>query len=78
MFVDLHGKTIHNAWKIFNNAIVDAHFKGARSIVVVTGKGQMQTEFDSWCSNHPKVSGYELRKDGGSYLVKLLKRKRLT
>lgn len=74
MKIDLHGYTIHDAWKEFNTAIDRAYFDGRRSVVVVTGQGLMMREFPTWAHNHTKVREVKQHpKNPGSFSVKLKK-----
>ena len=45
MYIDLHGKSVHDGWQLFKNAVSDCYFKDCRSMIVVTGKGKMKEEF---------------------------------
>lgn len=55
MRLDLHGYTIHDAWRIFNSRVTDAYYAKAKTIVVVTGQGAIMHEFTAWCAQHPHV-----------------------
>ena len=48
MKLDLHGYTVHDAWQKYQNFISSVD---AKSVVVVTGQGQIEQEFLRW--NHP-------------------------
>lgn len=76
MKLDFHGYTIHTAWKEFNAAIDEAYYANQRSVVVVTGQGQMMREFENWCRNNPKIREVTQHKHNpGSWSVKLRKKK---
>ena len=55
MVIDLHGIRIHEGWNIFKNAISDAYYQDRKSIKVITGKGQMLSEFESWCNSNQHI-----------------------
>ncbi len=74
MVVDLHGIRIHEGWNIFKHAVSDAYYQNRKSIKVITGKGQMLTEFRDWCRSEHLIRDVELNLDGGSFTVKLKKR----
>jgi hypothetical protein len=50
MKLDLHGYTVHQAWTVYQNFINEIN---AKSLVVITGQGQINKEFMSW--NHPST-----------------------
>jgi DNA-nicking Smr family endonuclease len=75
MYIDLHGKSVHDGWQLFKNAVSDCYFKDCRSMIVVTGKGKMKEEFSVWCFNHSFIREHKLRRDGGSFIVKVKKKK---
>lgn len=74
MVIDLHGIRIHEGWNIFKNAISDAYYQDRKSIKVITGKGQMLSEFESWCNSNQHIREINMNLDGGSFTVKLKKR----
>lgn len=74
MVVDLHGIKIHEGWNIFKGAISDAYYQNRKSIKIITGKGQMLSEFRDWCRSEQFIREVELNSDGGSFTVKLKKR----
>jgi len=75
--IDLHGYTIHEAWKTFNTAIDQAYWAGRRTVVVVTGQGAMMQEFETWARNHTRVREVtQHQHNPGSWSVKLKKFKK--
>ncbi len=46
--LDLHGYTVHQAWTVYQRFINEVN---AKSVVVITGQGQIEREFMQW--NHP-------------------------
>jgi DNA-nicking Smr family endonuclease len=72
--LDLHGFTIHAAWREFNRYVTDAYFAGVRSVVVVTGHGQIGDEIVAWSHNHERVRGCErMNPNTGAYRIHLVK-----
>jgi DNA-nicking Smr family endonuclease len=55
MKIDLHGYTTHDGWREFRIRVEQCYFNGVRSIVVVTGHGQMQREIKIWCHRNKYV-----------------------
>jgi len=76
MSLDLHGYTVHNAWKIFNERIEQCYYKGQKKIVVITGHGQIGDELIAWVHNNPLTEHCErLDPNKGAYTVKIKKKK---
>lgn len=54
--IDLHGMTASKAFKVFEQAILDAYEKGNRVLLIITGKGNnssarhsvLKHEFENW------------------------------
>lgn len=75
MRIDLHGYTIHEAWKSFNNAITEAYFQGEKKVIVITGQGAMMREIMTWAHNHPRIRECtQTPYNPGSFSIKLKKR----
>lgn len=51
--LDLHGKTVHGAWKEYRTVTEDCYNRRIKKIVVVIGHGLMSTEFQGWVSADP-------------------------
>ena len=76
MSLDLHGYTIHEAWKRFRQYTHGAYLDGKKSIVVITGHGAMQGEFQGWCEADPYVtSAKRMDPNAGAFTVKIKKKK---
>lgn len=74
MRIDLHGQTIHAAWRIFNTCITDAYYNKHSTIVVITGQGAIMHEFGAWCAQHPHVKTWtNSPQNPGSYKLSLKK-----
>ena len=43
--LDLHGYTIHVAWKEFNSHITDCYHQKLKTTVVITGQGEIAKNF---------------------------------
>ncbi len=76
MTIDLHGLTVHAAWRVFNSRITDAYYAGHKTCRVITGYGTIQSELNIWAYNHTKVSSCtQQNPNKGSFVLKLKKRK---
>lgn len=72
--IDLHGYTVHAAWKKFNSFVTDAYFHGHKSIVVITGHGQIGSEIIAWCHHHERVKSCErMNPNTGAYRITIVK-----
>ena len=54
--LDLHGYTVHEAWKKFNQHLDDCYFACRKKTVVVTGHGQIGNELVAWVHNHARAA----------------------
>ena len=76
MSLDLHGYTIHNAWKVFNEHVEQCYYKGQKKTVVITGHGQIGNELIAWVHNNQFTEHCErLDPNKGAYTVKIKKKK---
>ena len=74
--LDLHGYTVHEAWKKFNHHLDDCYFKCMKKTIVITGHGQISTEIQTWTHNHPRAEyAQRLDPNTGAYIIKLVKNK---
>lgn len=55
MKLDLHGYTVHDAWKKFNTFISHANSSGCKKVTVITGHGTISFEIMKWCENIPYI-----------------------
>jgi DNA-nicking Smr family endonuclease len=77
--IDLHGYTVHAAWRKFNSFVTDAYFHGHRSIVVITGHGQIGSELIAWCHQHERVQSCQrMNPNTGAYRVTIVKQPKKT
>lgn len=74
MQLDLHGLTVHTAWKQTNNFITESYFSGHKEVIIICGHGLIKNEIETWFKLHPKVKSYVSLRNGGSYKLKLAKR----
>lgn len=76
MRLDLHGYTVHNAWKEWKSAVEQAWWYDAKTIIVITGHGKIAQELPKWCTANPYVRTCELNSPNtGAYKLTLWKRK---
>lgn len=64
MKLDLHGYTIHDAWKEYRKTTQEQYWKERKYIIVITGIGQMNTQFHHWVTNDLYATKYEKMNDG--------------
>jgi len=50
--IDLHGFTVHQAWKVFCDNIDRAKLNNKKMLVFITGRGQIESEFQGWISGN--------------------------
>ena len=75
MATDLHGMTIHNAWKEYRRATSDCYVKGVKKIVIITGHGIMAKEFLGWVDADPHAKNCERQNPNtGAWTVHLHKK----
>lgn len=74
MKLDLHGYTIHEAWKVFKTHMTECYLKGVKKTVIVTGHGAIQRELPMWCSSNPYTKQVTVKdKNPGAFTVKIKK-----
>lgn len=64
MSVDLHGYSVHDAWKEYRRITQECYWKNIKYIVIITGIGAMNTEFFHWSNSDPFVSHIEQLNEG--------------
>jgi len=70
--IDLHGKTVHDAWKVFIAFAYEKWLDKEKEIRVITGQGAIQKEFPSWCEASNHVRKWETEPyNRGSWKVRL-------
>ena len=70
--IDLHGSTIHDAWKRFVAFAYEKSLDKEKQIRVITGHGVIQKEFPDWCDACIHVRKYETEPyNKGSWKVRL-------
>jgi DNA-nicking Smr family endonuclease len=69
--MDLHGLTVQDAYNEFQYAVNECRSKGIKKLKVITGKGQISSEFPHWCDTNPKIKSWTINHDKGSYLVRI-------
>lgn len=74
MQLDLHGFTVHQAWKETNKFIIESYFLGHKNIVIICGHGLIKQEIEEWFKLHKKVQSFKPLRNGGSYTIRLVKR----
>ena len=79
MALDLHGLTVHTAWKKYRETTRDCYQKQAKKIIVITGHGIMAAEFKGWVEADPfAVSCERQNPNTGSWVVRIKKNTYIT
>jgi len=70
--IDLHGQTVHDAWKRFIAFAYEKSLDKEKYIRVITGHGAIQKEFSRWCDACPHARSWETEPyNKGSWKVRL-------
>jgi DNA-nicking Smr family endonuclease len=70
--IDLHGNTLHNAWKRFITFAYEKSVNKEKHIRVITGQGAIAKEFPQWCDANAHVRSCKTEPHNlGSWEVKL-------
>ena len=70
--IDLHGRTVHDDWKVFVAFAYEKSLDKEKHIRVITGHGVIQKEFPQWCEASAHVRKWETEPyNCGSWKVKL-------
>lgn len=76
MKLDLHGYTVHDAWRRYRTVTRECYLDSRKSITVITGHGKMSSEFSRWVEADPyAISCTRLDPNTGAWQVKLRKNK---
>ena len=74
--LDLHGYTVHEAWKRFNEHLDNCYYACRKKTIVVTGHGQIGNELVAWVHNHARAEyAQRLDPNKGAYIIKIKKNK---
>jgi len=74
--LDLHGYTVMDAWRLFNQWIKEKHLDSSiKKVVIVTGDGAIKQEFERWCMDMSFVRQVELHKSGGAFIIYFYKKR---
>jgi len=73
--LDLHGLTIHNAWKTVDSFLQRCYYDNYKSCEIICGQGAIKQEIETWLHLNTFVRDYKLNtRTQGSYNIKLKKR----
>jgi DNA-nicking Smr family endonuclease len=68
--LDLHGFTIHDAWRKFSIWIQDIQQdRSIKSVTVVTGQGEIHKELPRWCDNMSFIREIQPHFSNGAYQI---------
>lgn len=74
--LDLHGYTVHDAWRQFKAHTEICELNGIRKFTVITGRGKIYDELPKWAEAIPSISEVLVPMRGpGSYQIVLKKKK---
>jgi DNA-nicking Smr family endonuclease len=73
--LDLHGLTVHNAWKKVDIFLNTCYYNKYKSCEIICGQGLIKQEIEIWLHSNAKVREYRLSRTQGSYIIKFIKRK---
>lgn len=72
MSLDLHGYTVHEAWRKFNDHVSDCYYAGHKKTIIITGHGQIGNELIAWVHNSQYATECSrLDPNTGAYTVKI-------
>jgi DNA-nicking Smr family endonuclease len=74
--LDLHGYTIHNAWKEFTRHVNECYYNEIKETEIITGHGAIAEEIIAWV--HSNVNCKTIirnPKNTGAFLIKIKKKK---
>ena len=78
MRLDLHGYTVHDAWRKFKVHVELCELNGVVKFTVITGQGKIYDEMHKWCEAIPSISEVLIPMRGpGSYQIRLKKKKKV-
>lgn len=74
--LDLHGKHVHEAWKLVDRFLSDCYYKNIKRCEIICGQGAILIEIETWLHLNTFVREYRFNtRTKGSYTVNLKKRK---
>ncbi|OUU18506.1 MAG: hypothetical protein CBC05_02145 [Crocinitomicaceae bacterium TMED45] len=74
--LDLHGFTVHDAWKRFSTWIQDVQQDDSvKSVTIVTGQGEIHKELPRWCGNMDFIRVIQPHFHNGAYEIYFYKRR---
>lgn len=77
--IDLHGMTVHSAWKTYRKTTQDCYNNQVKKITIITGHGIMAKEFKGWVEADPfAVSCERQNPNTGSWVVRIKKNTYIT
>jgi|TARA_R110000765_G_scaffold333962_1_gene424418 hypothetical protein len=73
--LDLHGNTVHEAWKLFTDHVAKCYFDNIKSTIIITGHGKMSEELLAWVYANQHCKTARLGRNTGSFIVDVKKNK---
>lgn len=68
--LDLHGYTLHDAWKVFDNFIEEeAQNRDRKYSIVITGNGIIKEELPRWCDKYSFVREVSQLERGAGFCI---------
>ena len=67
--IDLHGYTVHDAWKEFTKHIAECYFDNIKTTMVITGHGKMSEEILGWVYANQYCKTARRGRNTGAFIV---------
>ena len=73
--IDLHGYTVHDAWKEFTTHVAECYFDNIKSTTVITGHGKIAEEIRAWVHANQYCKTIQRSRNTGAFIVHIKKNK---
>jgi len=73
--IDLHGYTVHDAWKEFTKHVAECYFDNIKSTMVITGHGKIAEEIIAWVYANQYCKTAKRGRNTGAFIVDIRKNK---
>ena len=72
--LDLHGYTLHVAWKEFCSHITNCYQQKLKTTTVITGQGEIAKELPIWAENNKHIREcIKSKRNPGMYIINISK-----
>jgi len=73
--LDLHGNTVHEAWKLFTDHVNKCFDDNIKSTIIITGHGKMSEEILAWVHANQQCKTARQGRNTGSFIIDIKKNK---